>query len=220
MNKLIISFCALLMPLCANAQVEELFNEPMSKVERQKALKESLISQNLPEENGKAVLRYSTDIPGISKNELYSLLGYWCEKRFEREAQRSEWPENNFFKNIMYSAVKQADRKEGKIKCQGAEEIIVTKKTFVMNWAEFFYTLDITVTDGHIDVVISNIYYVLDAETDRAKLTAEEFVSNKAIVSGRGRFLKNAAKYRVETIKLFKNLLKEIDYVAKSKAKK
>ena len=77
MNKPIISFCALLMPLCANAQVEELFNEPMSKVERQKALKESLISQNLPEENGKVVLRYSTDIPGISKNECthYSATG-------------------------------------------------------------------------------------------------------------------------------------------------
>ena len=65
------------------------------------------------------------------------------------------------------------------------------------------------------DIVISNIYYVLDAETDRARLTAEEFVSDRTIMSSKGRFLKNAAKYRVETVKRLKSLLKEIDYVVK-----
>lgn len=216
MNKLFISLFALLMPLCANAQLDELFDT--KPVKKEKVKFEQRTYDKIPTEDGKIILRYTTDIPGKSKNEIYGMLAYWAEKRFAGESVRGEWPDERFFKNLIYSSIKQANRQEGTIKCQGAEEIIVTNKLLVKNWAEFYYTLELTVKDGHLDAVISNIYYSLEPEAERIRLKAEEFISDESIKESRGRFVKNAIKYRQETIKRLKSLLKEVDMVAKTKS--
>jgi len=219
MNKIIISLCALLLPLCANAQIDDLFDSSKDskpvKVDRVQILRENM--GVLPAENGKVVIRYNTDIPGKSAKEIYASLGYWAEKRFEREATRGEWPEDRFFKNLMYSSVKQATRAEGIIKCQGAEEMIVTNRFLTKNWAEVYYTLTMNVTDGHLEAVISNIYFTLEPNGERYRLTAEEFITNEAIDKARGRSYKNALKYRGESVKVFKSILNEINLVANTK---
>ena len=221
MNKFFFTLCTVLLPLCANAQIDELFEQPEAKKEKTRVSIEEIKSSlgALPTENGKVVFRYACDVPDIGKNEIYSLLGYWAEKRFEPEAKRATWGEKNFFKNLPYSVVRQASKADGFIKCQGAEEIIVTNKTFVKNWAEIYYTLTLNVTGNHVDAVVSNIYYITDAEGDRAKLTAEEFISNESISNAGGRFIRNAAKYRAETSKMFEQLFSEIKIVANSQKK-
>ncbi|MBO4664930.1 MAG: DUF4468 domain-containing protein [Bacteroidaceae bacterium] len=221
MNKLFITLCAALLPLCANAQVDELFQEAKPKGKETVTIEEMKrnLYGNIPTENGKIVLRYTCETPNMTKDEAYALLGYWAEKRFQADLKRAEWGEKNFFHNLPYAAVKMASKKDGNIKCQGAEELIVTNKTFVKNWSEFYYTLNISVTDNRIDAVVTNLYYITDAEGDRAKLTGEEFISNEAIQNGKGRFVRNATKYRKETIDLFKSLFSEIKVVASSKKK-
>ena len=221
MNKFFITLCAVLLPLCANAQIDELFDKPDAKKENTRMsieeIKSSMVS--LPTENGKVVFRIACDAPNAGKNELYSLLAYWAEKRFEPENKRATWGEKNFFKNLPYSRVRQASKSEGFIKCQGAEDIIVTNKFLVKNWAELYYTLTLTVTDNHVEAVVANIYYITDAEGDRTKFTAEEFISDESIEKAGGRFIRNAAKYRAETVKMFDQLLSEIKVVANSKKK-
>ncbi len=217
MKKFIIALCSLALPLCVNAQVEGLFDSPSSVTKKQKIEKADL--GKVPTENGKVVFRQSFSAPSMSKKEIYSMVGYWADKRYEAKGTRSEWDQPNFFKNLEYSCVKQANKAEGNILCQGAEELVFTNKFLVKNYTECYYTLKIHVEEGKLDAEISNIYYIMDAGEKRTKVTAEEWITDSEVVTKKGKVLKAPARFRSKTLVMVNQIFNEMGIITKQNKK-
>lgn len=217
MKKIIVAICSLALPLCVNAQVEGLFDSP--KTVSEKKAEANAIVGKVNTEDGKVVFRKSFEAPEMSQKELYSIAGYWAGKRYEANGTRSEWDQPNFFKNLDYACVKQASKTDGKIVCQGAEELIFTNKFLVKNYTECYYTLKIQISEGKLDAEISNIYYIMDAGGSRSKVTAEEWITDSEVVTKKGKVLKNPMKFRNKTLVMVEQIFKEMGVITKKNNK-
>ena len=208
MKKIIFMFLALSMPIFVNAQSSGLFSK--NKIKSQQDLS-AYLAGAVPETDGKVVFSTSIAAPGKSKDELYARLASWANLRYTANQARGEWTDPDFFRNTEYARITTADKQEGHIICQGAEEMVFSNKTLAKDYAHVYYILDLIVTDGCVYFNMNNISYVyVGGSENPERVTAEEWITDAEAINKKGELRRISGKFRIKTIDLKDNLIKEI----------
>ena len=122
-----------------------------------------------------------------------------------------DYRDANFFKNIEYAKVKEADKQSGKIECQGAEELIFSVKPLAKNYTQAFYLLDLNVSDGKVEFDLNTLSFNVDqGEGEFLRMNAEEWITDAKCLSKKGDLKRMNGKFRIKTIDLVNELKKEI----------
>ena len=204
MKRIHIALVAMCLALNANAQnIDDIFTKSIENKQP------SHVKGEIPVVDGKVVLTKTLHIPGRSRDELYAILGNYVERRYEPTMERGIWQNDNFFKNTEFSNVKTADRGKGEMICQGAEELVFKQATLVKDWTEVYYKAVFDVTDENITMTLSNIFYIYKA-ADGSKLTAEEWITDDAVFTKRGKIRTRPAKFRAKTLKLMDGIIDDL----------
>lgn len=164
----------------------------------------------VPEVGGKVIFEKDIKTEGKTKDQIYALLASFASLRFEPNSQRGNWKEPNFFRNINYAKVTKADKAEGIIEAQGAEEMIFSNKALSQDYTQVFYHFYIYITEGRVNVSMDQIAYVYAGSGDTTRLTAEEWITDKEALNKKGELRRINGKFRVKTIDLFNELADEI----------
>lgn len=208
MKKIIFVFLALSMPIFANAQSSGLFSK--KKIKSQKELS-AYMAGAVPEVDGKVVYSTSIAAPGKNKNELYAKLASWANLRFTANQARGEWTDPDFFTNTEYAQITTADKQDGHIMCRGAEEMVFSNKTLAKDYAHVYYILDLNVTEGCVNFNMNNISYVyVGGSENPERVTAEEWITDAEAINKKGELRRISGKFRVKTVDLKDELIKEI----------
>ena len=209
MKKSIIALFIAAIPAMAHAQSTGLFGRSTSKETLADA--KYAAPSAMPEEDGKIVFKTSIAAAGKSKEEIYAKVAQWASLRYEANNTRGVYTDADFYKNLEYANVKEVDKQAGKIQCQGAEELIFSLKPLAKNFTQFFYMLDLTVEDGHVDFNMHNLAFNVDqGDGEFARVTAEDWISNKECLNKKGEMRRIPSKFRIKTIDLVKELEAEI----------
>ena len=169
----------------------------------------------VPVVNGKVVFTKEIQAFARPKDYIYTQVSSFASLRFEPNTRRGEWKEPNFFKNIDFSRVTRADKEEGVIVAQGAEELIFSNRALSQDYTQVFYNLTITISDGMVDLKMDNIAYVYEGSSDKTRLTAEEWITDEEALNKKGELRRINGKFRVKTIDLFNELADEIEQMIK-----
>ena len=164
----------------------------------------------VPEVDGKVVFTKDIEAFARPKDYIYSQVASFASLRFEPNTRRGEWREPNFFKNIDFARVTKADKEEGIIVAQGAEEMIFSNRALSQDYTQVFYNLTITIADGKVNLRMDNIAYVYEGSGNSSRLTAEEWITDKEALNKKGELRRINGKFRVKTIDLFDELAAEI----------
>ena len=178
-------------------------------------MSEYLVPGIVPFVDGKVVFTRKIDADGKTKDQLYKVLASFAALRFEAGASRGEWREPNFFKNIEYAKVTEADKAAGLLKAQGAEEMIFSNKTLAKDYTHVYYRLTAQAEDGYINLTMDNIAYVYVGSQDTSRILAEDWITDKEAINKKGRLSRISGKFRVKTIDLFNELADEIAELTK-----
>ena len=164
----------------------------------------------VPEVDGKVVFTKDIEAFARTKDYIYSQVASFASLRFEPNTRRGEWREPNFFKNIDFARVTKADKEEGIIVAQGAEEMIFSNRALSQDYTQVFYNLTITIADGKVNLRMDNIAYVYEGSGNSSRLTAEEWITDMEALNKKGELRRINGKFRVKTIDLFDELAAEI----------
>lgn len=209
MKKSIIVLFIAAVPAMVHAQSEGLFGRKTSK----EVLSDSKYTapNTVPEEDGKIVFKKTIAAAGQTKDAIYAKVAQWASLRYEANSTRGVYTDADFYKNLEYAKVKEVDKKDGKIQCQGAEELIFSLKPLAKNFTQAFYLLDLTVNDGSVDFNMHSLAFNVDqGEGEFVRVTAEEWISDKECLNKKGEMRRIPGKFRIKTIDLVKELEKEI----------
>jgi hypothetical protein len=122
-----------------------------------------------------------------------------------------DYKEPNFFKNLEFSKVKEANKQSGKIECQGAEELIFSIKPLAKNFTQAFYLLDLSVSEGKVEFMLHTLSFNVDqGDNEFLRMTAEEWITDSKCLSKKGELRRINGKFRIKTIDLVNELKKEI----------
>ena len=213
------TFIAILacMPLMMSAQSEGLFAR--KKVQKQYADMSAYTAAGaVPEKGGKLTYTEAIAVPGMSKADIYARVAQWASFRYEPNAINGMYTDLDFFKNIEYSMVKTADKAAGTISCVGAEELIFSIKPLAKNYTQAFYNLNLTCSDGKVEMVLTNISYNVDQGEGRfERVAAEEWITDEECLNKKGELRRIPGKFRVKTIDLVAELKKEIAQAVSAK---
>ena len=69
--------------------------------------------------------------------------------------------------------------------------------------------------DGPVAVEMSQLYYTYVFVEDPERMAAEEWISDREAFDKKGRLLKSVARFRVKTVDLKDELMKEIEEAVK-----
>lgn len=202
------------MPFClANAQSGLISTK---KLYTQKAdMSEYLAPGVVPEVDGKVVFSKEISAPGKSVEDLYTVLSSFAALRFEANAARGNWREPNFFKNIEYAKVTEADKNAGKIVAQGAEEMIFSNRALSKDYTHVYYRFTGEAKNGSVKVTISNIAYVYVGSQETERIPAEDWITDKEAINKKGQLRRISGKFRVKTVDLFNEIADEIEAMVK-----
>lgn len=210
MKKVIIALTALALPLFASAQSEGLLVRKQiksTKADQSEYAKAGAV----PEANGMVEWNEVIALPNKSKQDIYTKLASWASLRYEPNSGRGIYTDPDFFKNIEYSKVQNADKGSGKIVCQGAEELIFSIKPLSKNYTQAFYQLSLLISDNKVEMKIGNISFNVDQGEGRfERVAAEEWITDKEAINKKGKLSRISGKYRIKTIDLVDELKKEI----------
>ena len=126
------------------------------------------------------------------------------------ETERGVWNDDNYYKNNEFSKVVSADKNTGVIVCQADENIVFTNKTLAKDYTRVNYTLTIRVKDNGGEVTMNNIIYTYNLTENLERIAAEDWITDKEAISKKGGLLKGAARFRIKTVDLKNELVKEI----------
>lgn len=208
MKKIIIALLAISMPLFVNAQSSGLFSK--KKIKTQQDIS-AYLAGAVPEVDNKVVFSTNIAAPGKSKAEIFAAVSSWANLRYTPEQARGEWTDADFFKNTEYAKVATADKGEGKVVCTGAEEMIFSNKALAKDYTHTYYTLTLQISDGNVAFKMSNISYVyIGGSNNPERVTAEEWITDKEAINKKGELRRISGKFRVKTVDLKNELIKEI----------
>jgi hypothetical protein len=210
MKKIIIALFAVALPLMMQAQREGLLSR---KAPKGKADTSAYTAQGaIPEEAGKVVFKDVIAAPGKSKEDIFNKVAQWATLRYEPNSMMGDsYKEPNFFKNLEYSKVKEANKQSGKIECQGAEELIFSIKPLAKNFTQAFYLLDLSVSEGKVEFMLHTLSFNVDqGDNEFLRMTAEEWITDSKCLSKKGELRRINGKFRIKTIDLVNELKKEI----------
>ena len=209
MTKIFIAFFTLL-PLMANAQSEGLFARKRIKSTEADQSKYAAPGA-VPEKDGKVVFSDVIAVPGKSKADIFAKVGQWASLRYEPNTTSGMYTDRDFFRNLEYSLVKTADKDNGTLVCQGAEELIFSIKPLAKNFTQAFYTLELNITDGQVAFKLHNLAFNVDqGDGQFDRVSAEEWITDKESVNKKGELRRIPGKYRIKTIDLVNELKREI----------
>ena len=210
MKKIIIAILAVALPMMMQAQSEGLISRKASKGKADMSVYTA--KGAIPEEAGKVVFKDVITAPGKSKEDIYNKVAQWASLRYEPNTRMGDdYRDANFFKNIEFSKVKEANKQSGTIECQGAEELIFSVKPLAKNFTQAFYLLDLNISDGKVEFKFHTLSFNVDqGEGEFLRMTAEEFITDKECLNKKGELKRIPGKFRIKTIDLVNQLKKEI----------
>ena len=210
MKKIIIALFAVALPFVVQAQSEGLFGRKTPKGAKAD-LSAYAAKGAVPEENGKVVFKDVIMASGQTKSDIFTKVAQWASLRYEPNSAMGVYTDANFFKNLEYAKVKTADKQNGTIQCQGAEEMVFSSKPLAKNYTQAFYLLDLKVEDGKVEFNLHTISYTVDmGEGKFTRVNAEEWITDKESLNKKGQLMRIPRNYRVKTIDLVTELKKEI----------
>ena len=210
MKKLIFALFAVALPMMMQAQSEGLFTR--KKTLKTKADLSTYVTPGaIPEESGKVVFKDVIEAPNKTKNDIFTKVAQWASFRYEPNSVQGSYTDSNFFKNIEFSKVSKADKQNGNILCQGAEELIFSIKPLAKNYTQAFYLLDLTVKDGQVGFNLYNLSFNVDqGEGQFVRMAAEDWITDKECINKKGELRRIPGKFRIKTIDLVAQLKQEI----------
>lgn len=212
MKKLILAMMVAVLPLCMNAQSKGLLGRKTAKVEVDNS---AYMQGAIPTVDGKVVFSKTINAQGKSKSDLYKALAQWSSFRYAANTERGLWNDPDYFKNLEYAAVKDADSNAAKIVCQGNEEIVFSNRILAKDASQFNYILDIDIKDGTVVATISNIAYVYNLTEEPQRLTAEEWITDEVSFTKKGKAIKSNLKFRIKTVDTKDEIFEEIETAIK-----
>lgn len=210
MKKLVMALCVATLPLMMQAQSEGLLARK-AVTAASADMKTYTAKGAVPEVDGAVVFKDVIAAPGKSKEDIYAKVAQWASLRYEPNSVMGFYTDPNFFKNLEFSRVKEANKENGKIQCQGAEELIFSIKPLAKNYTQAFYLLDLDVQDGQVGFKLHTLSFNVDqGEGQFVRETAEDWISDKECLSKKGTLRRIPGKFRIKTIDLVNELKKEI----------
>ena len=207
MKKLLLMLTLASMPFCIHtSQAQGLF----SKKEFKGKLDRSAYMQGaVPVENGQIIFHeeIKTDKPAA---EVFNRLKQWASLRYMPEMQRGVWTDDDYFKNFEYAKVNSADGLSGVIECSGDEELVFTNKTLARDATRITYLLSMTVGVDKILFSMHVHYFTYSLGEIPERIQAIDWISDAEAFNKKGELLHNTAKFRIKTIDLKNELVKEI----------
>lgn len=164
----------------------------------------------VPEQNGKVVFTRAINAEGKSKADIYNAVASFATLRFEPNSSRGDWREPDFFCNIEYAKVTEADKAAGKIAAQGAEEMVFSNKALSKDYTHIYYRLSANIVDGAVNLVMDNIAYVYVGSAATERIPAEDWITDKEALNKKGNLRRINGKFRVKTVDLFNEIVDEI----------
>lgn len=210
MKKIIIVLLAVALPMMMQAQSEGLLGRKATKGKADMSVYTA--KGAVPEEAGKVVFKDVITAPGKSKEDIFNKVAQWASLRYEPNSMMGDdYRDANFFKNIEFSKVKEANKQSGKIECQGAEELIFSVKTLAKNYTHAFYLLDLSISDGKVEFMFHTLSFNVDqGEGEFTRVTAEDWITDTECLNKKGDLRRIPGKFRIKTIDLVNELKKEI----------
>ena len=210
MKKIIIAILAVAFPIMMQAQSEGLLSRKAPKGKADMSV--YTVRGAIPEESGKVVFKDIITASGKSKEEIFNKVAQWASLRYEPNSMMGDdYRDANFYKNIEYSRVKEANKQSGIIECQGAEELIFSVKPLAKNFTQAFYLLDLSISDNKVEFMLHTLSFNVDqGEGEFLRMTAEEWITDKECLNKKGELRRRNGKFRIKTIDLVEQLKKEI----------
>ena len=214
MKKFILAMLVVALPFCQTNAQSGLISA--KKIYTKKAdMSEYLVPGVVPEVGGKVVFTREVGAAGKSKDQLYKVLASFAALRFEANASRGDWREPDFFRNIDFAKVTEADKDAGRLVAQGAEEMIFSNKTLAKDYTHVYYRFTAQAEDGRIRLTMDNIAYVYVGSQETERIPAEDWITDKEAINKKGKLRRISGKFRVKTVDLFNELADEIAELAK-----
>ncbi|MBR2192961.1 MAG: DUF4468 domain-containing protein [Bacteroidaceae bacterium] len=207
MKKLMIAMMLAFMPVCIHTAQAQLFSKKNFKGKMEAS---AYMQGAVPEVNGKVEFNENFSAPGKTKDQFFQKVLSWANLRFMPETERGVWNDDNYYKNNEFSKVVSADKNTGVIVCQADENIVFTNKTLAKDYTRVNYTLTIRVKDNGGEVTMNNIIYTYNLTENLERIAAEDWITDKEAISKKGGLLKGAARFRIKTVDLKNELVKEI----------
>ncbi|NLV52263.1 MAG: DUF4468 domain-containing protein [Bacteroidales bacterium] len=211
MRKIFFAIIAMALPMMMNAQSVGL----LARKPRVTAANLSSYAEKgaIPEENGKVVFKKTVAaMAGLSKEDIFNRMQQWAALRYEPNSMVGyDYQDPNFHKNLEYAKLKVADRQNGIIECQGAEELIFSVKPLAKNYTQAFYLLDVKVNQGSVDFTLHTINFNIDqGDNEFVRMDAESWITDAEAINKKGELRKRQGKFRVKTIDLVNQIESEI----------
>ncbi|MBR3531851.1 MAG: DUF4468 domain-containing protein [Bacteroidaceae bacterium] len=207
MKKLMIAMMLAFMPVCIHTAQAQLFSKKNFKGKMEAS---AYMQGAVPEVNGKVEFNENFSAPGKTKDQIFQKVLSWANLRFMPETERGVWNDDNYYKNNEFSKVVSADKNTGVIVCQADENIVFTNKTLAKDYTRVNYTLTIRVKDNGGEVTMNSIIYTYNLTENLERIAAEDWITDKEAISKKGGLLKGAARFRIKTVDLKNELVKEI----------
>ena len=207
MKKLMIAMMLAFMPVCIHTAQAQLFSKKNFKGKMEAS---AYMQGAVPEVNGKVEFNENFSAPGKTKDQIFQKVLSWANLRFMPETERGVWNDDNYYKNNEFSKVVSADKNTGVIVCQADENIVFTNKTLAKDYTRVNYTLTIRVKDNGGVVTMNSIIYTYNLTENLERIAAEDWITDKEAISKKGGLLKGAARFRIKTVDLKNELVKEI----------
>ena len=212
MKKIFVALLAVALPMMIQAQSEGLFSRkkatPSAKADESAYAAKGAV----PEVDGKVVFQDVIAAPGKTKDDIFAKVAQWASLRYEANSvMGDDYKQPNFFKNIEFAQVKKADKQQGIIECQGAEELIFSLKPLAKNYTQAFYLLSLNISDGKVEFKLHTLSYNVDlGEGQFTRVAAEDWITDKECLNKKGKMKRIPGKFRIKTIDLADELKKEI----------
>lgn len=169
----------------------------------------------VPMADGRVVFEATITTEGKSKDELYKILSSWSGYRFAAGTKNATWKDANFFCNLDWAQVTEADKQEGHIRAQGAEEMVFSNKPLAKDYSHVFYMLDMQAEDGKISLRMHNIIFAYVGSQVATRTPAEDMITDKYGLNKKGKLARINGKFRLKTIDLFDEFVDELTELAK-----
>lgn len=164
----------------------------------------------VPVVDGRVVFEATIPAEGKNKDELYKVIASWSAYRFAANTKNATWRDADFFCNLAWAQVTEAEKNEGHIRAQGAEEMVFSNKTLAKDYAHVFYMLDMQVENGAIKLKMHNIIFSYVGSQDATRTPAEEMITDKWGLNKKGKLARINGKFRLKTIDLFNEFVDEL----------
>lgn len=164
----------------------------------------------VPVVDGRVIFESTIKASGKTREQLYKVLASWSAYRFAAGTRNATWRDPDFFCNLDWAQVTQAEKEQGHIRAQGAEEMVFSNKPLAKDYAHIFYLLDMQAEDGAITLRMHNIIFSYVGSQDATRTPAEDMITDKYGLNKKGKLARINGKFRLKTIDLFNEFVDEL----------